>query len=555
MSDTPGNQSAGAAPDPGDAAHPREAHAAAPPSSPIPAADAGAGTLAGNVVTVALAVFVSNGLLLLSDLAVVRWYGKGFHGSLMWLISVTRLTLLGGSLGLFGTAGIRHVARGRARLPHAVSDEISERLTLAFLSLTVCSLAVLLLARPIAAALGRGGSAPEQAARWLRIATTWILLLGGLNACRMIAVGYERMDRLLLMVSADEGGKLAWVAVAAGLSLSAGWVVLGWTGVHAIALLLTTWLIARMGRGVGLRVRPKLAPLRRSLRIALDGVAYLAPTLWHAGGMQLVLMLLVGLLRPAGDVSVVRICLTWSLVSRLLVAPLSTALLPRVAWTDAADDSAPAGEPGTDLSATLAQAARMLGLVGSLAFACLWAVGPVLLRLYGPEYREALSALLVFALAVGLDNYGQMIDRALLGAKGLPIVLWTELLKYAALLGGVWLLVPDRGALGAAEALSVAMAVNIGAKLAAVAWLAGRAGPRALTPSRLGAGPFVCSLGVFALIAAAALAAARLDGAPARIAAPLASWAVGVLALRVLRPREALGWARTVLRLARRAAD
>jgi len=475
--------------------------------------------LASNIVYGTFALGAVSLCQFVSNWAVIRWFGASFHGNLVWLLAAARLGLLLSDLGLAGKGGVRGIARLRAARGEGLGKAVSAWVTLPLLLAGAIGVAMILSAVPIAAA--RNG---VQIAA-VRMAGAWILLMAGIRACRTLSIGFERMANILFMTPVAELAKMIWVFVCAAAGLPTIWIFIGWTGAFALALLASLWRTRALGREFQVRLRPRIEPVGRSVRIVAEALPYYIPQVGILG-LPFIVQLLLGIWHApeSGQVSIFQVCFALAVLSRLLATPISSALLPRIAHTDAS----PEGDHEQTTTVVLLQIARFLGLVATLAFAVYWAIGSqALALLYGPRYAANLPALLLLAFAVGAENYSRQLDQVLMAMRYVGVVGWLEVLKYAVLGAiGCWA-IPAYGALGAAAAIGAAAVVNVAGKMIATR----------TALQHIGAASFLCTVATFAAVTGAGLL-------PFGAWLVLPAWLIAVLVLRLLRPTEIVQWGR-----------
>lgn len=495
--------------------------------------DATGRLLARNIAHVTGSVLLANASTFISNWALIALYDAAKHGQIVCVVAAVRIGILLSDLGLANKAGVRTIARQRAVAPEKLSEIVSDLVTI------LLAVAAVLAAAMIAFAGTIGKLQPAIDPMTLRMAGTWVFMAAVVQICKMIFLGFERMINVLIASPAAAIGRLAWVGVCWICGLEVMWVFVGWTGAHLLAMLVAVWRASVLARQMRLRVRVGLRAIVRAPRIIGAALPYYLPFLGLLG-LPFVTQLAIGSIRPdnvaATEVSVFQVCFALSLVSRLLASPISSALFPRAAHADAS-----AGADHGQTVAVVKQAARLLGLVATLVFAACWAFGGhVLGLLYGPQYAAALPTLLVLAVAVGIENYSIQLDQVLMATRSVGVVARLEALRYALLAGFWWWSIPAYGPLGAAAAIGVTAAVNVVCKMIATRReIAG-----------IGALSFASTLGTFALTAGAGLLLPNRH-----LVLPV--WLAAVLALRLLRPTEIVGWAQAMWRAftARKQAD
>jgi len=481
----------------------------------------GQARLAGNIACLTISGIAGSLCLFLANLAIIRFYGKGIHDGVVWVVSMAGVLMLVNDLGLASKAGVRAIARGRA----GASGDLSE---------TVTVLAVVLAAAGAALAVGLIALAgplarlrPDVTAASVRLAGTWVLAFAVVRIAMMVALGFQRAFDVLLLTVAVQAGKLACVLACGAAALEARWVLVGWTGVYVLAAALAIVRLRGLGRRFGLGFVAAAVTVRRAMgQLRRAGPYYV----WYLGAFAVfpVTALLIGAFHGsgAGQISLFQVGFVLALASRLLSVPIATALFPAVAGSHAG--------PGTDRGDTaevLGRLTRLLAVAATGLYAAYWAGGgPLLAGLYGDGYAGALPVLLILAVAVGAESCAQPFDQVLMATGRAGVVAWLEGGKYLLLVGAGVLWIPAGGAVGAAVAAAMALLAPAVAKAA----LARRqVGPAATSA-------FALSLTVYAVVTGVGLA-------PFGASLVLPVWLAGVLALRLLRPREAVRWPAALL--------
>ena len=458
----------------------------------------------------AIAAVAGNICLLLGNLGIIRFYGQPVHDRVVLVFSAAWLLMVLSDLGLASKAGVRAIARRRSTEPQTLGKLLSGLMVVQAAAGVLLAAGMIALAGPVSAMWA------DVQASSVRLAGTWVAAFVVMRVAVMTAVGFERMADVLVINPTAEVAKLTWVVVCGLAGLEVEWVFVGWTGAYALAAVVAVGRMRGLLRRFGVHLRAVTA--REALGLARSALPYYVS---HLGlfGLAPAVQLMIGLWRGSaeGQTSIFQVCFSLALMSRLVSIPVSTALLPRVAWTDA---SAEAGHE--DTSAVLRQIVRLLALVGTFVFAACWALGgSVLGALYGAQYGAHLSVLLVAALAVGLEGYTQQLDQILMAMHDAPVVARTEGLKYLLLLGGAVLLVPEYKALGGAAAVCVAMVGSGAVKMIATRKRVGAIGGVAMA----------CSLITCAIVTGVSLL-------PSGAVLAVPAWLAAVLGLRLLRPRE-----------------
>ena len=459
------------------------------------------------------------------DVAFIRLYGPDAHGEVFWALSVVSMAMLLCDLGLTGPAAVRRIARERdAGDRRTLEREVSWIATTALLMAAIVAVAVFLVA---------GESAIPGRATWLRGLSVWVVLLTAMRVCRMVCFGFERIRGAIVVYFLADAGRLAILLALGFAGAQVKWVLAGWTAALVAVSALGLWIMVRVGRGGGLRLRPSLPSPTWAGAAVARSLPYFTPTLWVAG-LPFLMLLIVGHWHRGETVSVFKVCLSLAFLARMLITPLTSILLPRLSWALA--------RGGGDMKRaveSVAPVARLQGMVVTLAFAAILAIGaPMLDLIYGPLYaKQGVTVLLILIVAIGIDDFAQILNQLLLAGKHVGAVNLWEGLKLVVLGGVVFLWVPQGGAQGAAWALLVGVGVNAAGKLLTARHYS----------SGVGAMAFARMLGVLGGLLA--LAQLPLGHVAWRVAVLGGGWGALALATRLLRPAEVLDWSRTLGRV------
>ncbi len=476
--------------------------------------------LTGNIVCLTISGVVGSMCLFLANLAIIRFYGQRVHDGLVWVISAAGVLMLVNDLGLASKAGVRAIARGRA----TGSGDLSE--TVSILAVVLAAAGVVLAAGMIALAGPISQLRPDVTATSVRLAGTWVLAFAVVRTSMMVAIGFERTFDVLLLTAAVQVGKLAVVLACGVAGLAPRRILLGWTVVYALAAVLAAVRLRGMARRFALRLTAAGVTIRRAAGQVRQAVPYYVSYL-GVFALAPATILLIGLWHPGrgGQGSLFQVGFTLALVSRMLSVPIATALFPAVARSHAGrgGERAHAGDVG--------RLVRLLAVVGTGLYAAYWAAGGMLLAgLYGGEYAAAAPVLLILAAAIGADSCSQQFDQVLMATGRAGLVAWLEGAKYALLLVGAVLWVPAGGAVGAAVAVCAAVVAPAVVKAVIARRTLGSAGTTA----------FALGLAVYAAVTAVGLC-------PGGAILVVPVWLASVVALRLLRPREARRWAGALL--------
>lgn len=471
------------------------------------------------VVMVGGNVFVSV-VLLAIDWVFIRAYGTALHGQVMWAVAVVTMAALLSDLGVSEPAGVRRIARLRASGDRAALREAIGELPV--LSITMTLAATVALA---GVALLEGN---PQRRMWLLSIVVWVPALGLIRVWRFLFFGFERFMGAVVMHAIDEGGRLAGLLVCLVAGWGAGAVLGVWTLAHGVAIGAGWVLVRRLLGGEIAGAEPRMMRPREAGGMAARSVSYFAPTLWMAS-LPFLMVLVVGHWHEGTPLSVFKVCFSWGLVSRIIVLPLTNVLLPRLSWHSA---RAAEGAQGGDVLATsgVAPVVRLQGLVLTGAFALACALGRPFLALYSDAHGSAVAVLLVLTLAVGIDDYAQIVTQALMAGRHVRTVALCEAAKFIALIALGCLLVPGGAGLGAAWALAGAAALGASGKLMAVRRDAWRLGIAVFARALL----LIGALGGVYRYAGSAVEAAWIYGAV---------WVAGVAILGLLRRADLHDWA------------
>ncbi|MBI82951.1 MAG: hypothetical protein CMJ81_07125 [Planctomycetaceae bacterium] len=479
----------------------------------------GARLLASNIVYSTVSIVTGSVALFVGNWAVIHWYGSGFHGNLVWLISVTQIALVASDFGLANKAGVRTIARLRAEGSDRLNQAVSSVVYVPIFVAAVLAACMFMFGEILADAR------PGVDASLVRWAASWIVLSGGIRACRAVAIGCERSFNILLMVPLAEILKTTWIFVCAAANFPAEAVFYGWTGAWAVALAVSLVRLRTLLREFAMVISLTAIRTADTVRVVLEALPFHVQFVGLIG-LPFILQLILGSWYVAEEsttrlaISSFQVCFSLALIPRLLGMPISTSLLPRIVHLSATP------EDGHDqIDAILQQLTRLLGVAGTLVFALLCTWGPALLTfLYPAEYAGATVTLLILVAAVGIDNYSLQLDQVLMATQYAKIVAFLEVLRYGTLILATWFLVPESGVTGAAVSVLIASGINVAGKVVVTC--------RTFSP--LGLGPFAQTLFVGGLITATLLSG------HAALCMPV--WAVGALILGLLRPREIWGW-------------
>ena len=473
--------------------------------------------LARNMFFMTVMVLSVNVCLFAINWILIRAYGDRFHGTTAWVVSVVGLAMIVSDLGL-GKAGVRRIARQRASRPDQLGETISSLIVIRSAMGIIIAIAMFVAAGSIAEI--RTSVGPQM----IRLAAVWVGLISLVRAYMMIPIGFERTAYLMVTTPLFHLGRGIWVLVCVLFGLGLTWLMAGWAAAAVITACVTIWTIGRT-KTFGINVRAKTLAIRNAPEIIAHAIPYHLPNI-SLLGQAFIMQLVIGYWHrqtPGGQIdtiSLFQVAYTLAVVSRLLSGPISSAMMPRIAHTDASPNA------NHDLTAAvLQQVTRLLGLAATLIFAVYWTIGPQLLEaVYNPGYVAAMAAMLLLTVAVALDNYNQQLNGVLMAMRHIHVVAWLEIPRYIVLVAAGWWLVPTYGATGAAITVCITAAVNTACKI-----LATRTKLRSI-----GLAPFVCTLATFAAITAVVLKTGPYLALPV--------WLVAAVGLRLLRPMEVLNW-------------
>jgi len=402
--------------------------------------NAGASPLASNVMFAATGTLISNVCLYLSNWAIIRYYRPDLHGTTAWLVGVAILSMLLTDLGLASKGSVRRIARARAG-----EGDLNEAISAL---ITIPTLLALAAAGGVALAIGStagervGVSGPVAA-----LTAVWVVCMAGERAGRTLAIGLQQMRWTLMMRPVAELAKLIWVGVCWATGLDFKWLLIGWTVAYALSATLAIVSAIALSRQFGFHLRIRLLSLGKTLATIGGALPYYLPQLWLVG-VPMALRLAVGSYWPAETISVFQVFWSLAAISRLVSLPIGLATFPRIAQADRSG----AGHLGT--GQVLRSSARMLGLVSSAQLALLWVFGCWLLpAVYGAKagqvYVGHMPALLVFIVALGIENVAILLDQVLMAISA-RLLAGIELGKIALMALAVWGAVPTYGVFGAA---------------------------------------------------------------------------------------------------------
>lgn len=474
-------------------------------------------TLAGGITYLLLSSVAANACMFLIHIALIRAYGRDVHGAVVRLISVVGIAVGLCDLGIASAAAARSIARRRAAraddLGKVTATWLSLQVLLGFLAAAVIAVSALPIAR------FTGGITPAE----LWIGAACIFGLTAIRACSMVAVGFEQMRETLLMLPVAELARLLAVLVAWAIGADVIWVLAAWAGCYGLGSVLSAWRVRTLVRRAGVTIRFSAVRAANLLASAGEALPYYVPFLGMFS-LAFVSQLMVGAYWPEGQVSIFQVCFSLAMTVRLISLPIASAILPRVAHIDAshADHSQTAD--------VLSQSARLLGTLSTLLFAGAVALGaPLLGALYGQAYAANVEWLLVLLAYGAIDAYTTPLDQVLKATRHVGVVAGLEAARYALMLAMALWALPALGPIG------MAWSVLVGSLAATLV--------KMLVARRL-----IASSGAPGLAAAGAvllvLAAISRLSIGAYLALP--AWLVAALALRLLRPAEIAGWARTL---------
>lgn len=361
----------------------------------------------------------TTGLGALTGVLLARWLGADGRGDYAATVAYLGFALLIFELGM-GSSVVYHVSRLRQAHREYVRTAAAVLVPLAALASAVAVVAGLFLF----------GDSPVRRAAFLVLPIAVVsaflgapasFALQSLNIVRWNLVRLvQPMAFLVLLVGAHHVTALRapLVVLLLGITflIQAG---LAWVFYRREA--------PRTGRAQRRHVRPML-------RFGLLNMSSTAPNAVNARADQLVLALLV----PSAALGQYAVAVSLSVLAAPLVQAFGNVAFPGVAR-------------GEDVARTI-----KLSIVGSLAvsvlsLAAVLAVGPFLIpRVYGPEYRQVPSLLLILAPGAAVVVVNQVLGDLLRGLGRPSKVALAEGVGVIFTVGGLLLMVPHFGVTGAA---------------------------------------------------------------------------------------------------------
>ncbi len=293
--------------------------------------------------------------------------------------------------------------------------------------------------------------------------------------------------------------QLLLVSFAVAMSASSTILMLAWAGPIVVACLAMAAWIVREARRTTSRARAEasetaVAPQRRVLALEFwKFSAPRAPARIFQAGILWSDAIFIGAFASTASAGIYVAATRFMLVATLMQLGIGQVFLPLLSSALAREDRE--GALTLFRSASVwAMLASWPALIGVMSFA------PLLLGLYGDEYRTAATALLVLGAAWMVTVAVGPVDSVLLIADRSWLTTANVAVAAAVNVGLNLVLIPRHGILGAAVAWSVSLLVNNVVPLLEIKWLLGFTPFGAMTIEAL------MPLGAFA----ASLVAARL---------------------------------------------
>jgi O-antigen/teichoic acid export membrane protein len=416
----------------------------------------GRNVLAGSLSQVCMLV-----LALLTTPILVQGLGEAHYG--LWQVALALGTWVGFVNMILSTSLIRFMgdAMGRAQW-----DEVGTAYhALQVWALGVAGLGALALLLGIPLFLRGLNLAPGEwlAARWVFAAQAGFTAFQILAAVEHgVLAAHQRLDLSYAVRTAgvllQSGGAAAWVYAGHGVVAVAGWIT---------AMQVLEWALAAVCAGRLQRHYPRVA-LTPALCLHW-GQALLrfgGPLLLGYLAAQFYLpmsRILIARYRPLEEVAYFAVPLALAINVKTLATQISAALLPAISQTAGKQDHAALGELYLrGLRWAWLTIVPLIGLVGALG-------GPFVRVWINADFGRTITPLIV-PLAIGVNVfYLSTVPQMVAQGMGRPLPWAWMIFGFGCvhvLLG--WLWIPQRGALGAAEALLVSSAALV---LALMAWV------------------------------------------------------------------------------------
>lgn len=384
-----------------------------------------------------LAKLISAGVSAPFLLLLPRFLGKDQYGQFALTVSVLiGLRMLAG--GGLGYAAARFLAR-RGKAEGDDGSVMFAGLTLQAATGAFVGGVFLLLAAPAAALFASGAFEPTQTLLF-ELAGIAVVFFALVEFAKAAFQGLQRFQYLALITAIEFGGKLL---LAGGLAV-AGYGVVSVFGAYALALIVAAGVSLFMMRGVGLSRPPSLGGMWRELFI------YNLPLMLTTAGFIIyteIDVLMLGLLSGYSEVAAYSAAMSISRAAPLFAVPFGQAAAPLVVALLAERQSKAADFVGKLL--------RYVAAVFIPAAAAIIVTAPHLVKLWGPDYGDAVLPLRVLAFFMVSLSIGVVISPIIdyLGGAGSRAKWMTVSVVANGLLD--FLLIPSFGAVGASIATVV----------------------------------------------------------------------------------------------------
>lgn len=373
---------------------------------------------------------------LLGSVVIARVLGREAYGAFGLISNTSAMFQTFAGLGL-GIAVTKLVAEHRSASVDRTGETIAIANVVAVVLGSTCAIAVALGATRIAAsALGAPGLASEVriSAAALPLGAIWGVQIGalvGMQAFRAVAAT-SLLSGIATTAATVAGGALGGVAGAIWGSVA------GAAAGGLIAQVLLNGEASRLGIRRGARTwRMAPALVRLAIPTFLAG-AVVTPTTWSCSAM-------LGWQQDGfSELGLLNVATQWFGALLMIPALVSQVILPALAQGIAGGDR-------VAVRVLLKRALLANGLVAAAIAALISAGAPVLIGVYGDEFREAVPALVVMLFAAALVAVQSPIAQLLTAADKMWWSFFMNLAWAAVTLALTYALI-ERGALGVALA-------------------------------------------------------------------------------------------------------
>lgn len=367
---------------------------------------------------------VTTGFGAVTGVLLARWLGASGRGDYAAAMAFLGIALTFFELGL-GSSVVYHVSRWRANQADYVRTAATLLIPLAAVAAVAAALVGVLLFDDSPARRGAFLVLPLSIAFCFAGAPASFALqalhLGRWNLVRLV----PPVSFLMLVVGAHLVTSLDVVLVVNLLAATfAGQTALAW------------WLYHRATRDRGRPRRDYVHPL---LRFGVLNMASTAPNALNSRADQLVLAVLV----PSAALGEYAVAVSLSVLAGPLVLAFGHVAFPGLAR-------------GEDVARTIRTSIRGAILVSVLSLAVILAAGPFAIPLiFGPDYHSVTTILLVLAPGAAVVVVNQVLGDVLRGLGRPAAVALCEGFGMVSTIGGLFLLVPRLGVMGAAVTSTV----------------------------------------------------------------------------------------------------